>query len=218
MSYPLLDFHSVNMPDLVELPRFPPLTPANKNLNGAQGAQYEYLADMTKKTRTAHSKVPSTSSCDHSLLRQTQAPNANTFTSYTPTIVQPWVSLQLATAGLHPATEAEAAAMGVLSVTHAKYGIYAHSILAEKAGYSSVQVKEMLEGRCPADIGAREAAVYKLAVKLAQTRGPLDGESYDDALEVLGREGVLGVVQKAAAFMHASILMNAGNVGLPKGT
>jgi 4-carboxymuconolactone decarboxylase len=76
----------------------------------------------------------------------------------------------------------------------------------------------MLEGRCPADVGAREAAVYKLAVKLAQTRGPLDGESYDKALEVLGREGVLGAVQQAAAFMHASILMNAGDVGLPKGT
>jgi hypothetical protein len=25
-------------------------------------------------------------------------------------------------------------------------------------------------------------------------------------------------VQQAAAFMHASILMNAGDVGLPKGT
>jgi 4-carboxymuconolactone decarboxylase len=172
----------------------------------------------SRKTLTAHSKVLSTSSCEHSLLLyQTQTPNTNTLPRYTPTLVQPWVSLQLATAGLHPATEAEAAVLGVLSVTHARYGIYAHSILAEKAGYSSVQVKEMLEGRCPADVGEREAAVYKLAVKLAQTRGPLDGESYDEALEVLGREGVLGAVQQAAAFMHASILMNAGDVGLPNG-
>jgi hypothetical protein len=37
------------MPDPAELPRFPPLTPANKNLNEAQGAQYAYLAEMTKK-------------------------------------------------------------------------------------------------------------------------------------------------------------------------
>ncbi|PQE08973.1 Carboxymuconolactone decarboxylase-like protein [Rutstroemia sp. NJR-2017a WRK4] len=196
------------MSDPVELPRFPPLTPANENLNEAQGAQYEYLTDMTKKV---YGNKIITQDPEGAL----QGPL--NILLYTPTLVQPWVSLQLATAGLHPATEAEAAVLGVLSVTHASYGIYAHSILAEKAGYSSEQVKEMLEGRCPADVGAREAAVYKLAAKLAQTRGPLDGESYDEALKVLGREGVLGAVQQAAAFMHASILMNAGDVGIPYG-
>jgi 4-carboxymuconolactone decarboxylase len=117
-------------------------------------------------------------------------------------MVQPWVNLQLATAGLLPAIEAEAAVLGVLSVTHATYGIYAHTILAEKAGFTSAQVKAMLAGDCPSGITARQSAVYRLAAKLAQTRGPLDSASFNEALSVLGRAGVTGAVQQGCCF-HA---------------
>jgi 4-carboxymuconolactone decarboxylase len=113
--------------------------------------------------------------------------------------------------------EAESAVLGVLSVTNAAFGIYAHTILAEKAGYTPEQVKSMLAGTCPSDITARQGAIYKLAIKLAQTRGPLDSESYDEAFSVLGHAGITGAINQAAAFMFVSLLLNAGDVQMPAG-
>jgi hypothetical protein len=79
--------------------------------------------------------------------------------------------------------------LGVLSVNKARYGIYAHTILAQKAGFTLAQVEDMLAGICPEGVSVRQVAIYKLGVKLAQMRGPLDEVSYNDAFAVLGREG-----------------------------
>jgi hypothetical protein len=75
----------------------------------------------------------------------------------------------------------------------------------------------MLAGVCPSSITTREAAIYKLAVKLAQTREPLDTESFNAALAVLGPDGVAGTIQQSAAFMYSAVMLNAGNVYLPSG-
>lgn len=125
--------------------------------------------------------------------------------------------MQVAVAGLLVPIEAEAAVLGLLSITKATFAIYAHTIIAEKAGYTPAQVKAMLAGTCPADITARERVIYKLAIKLCQTRGPLDAESYNDAVSVLGTAGFAGVIQQSAASMYAIMMLNAGDVGLPSG-
>lgn len=128
------------------------------------------------------------------------------------------MTLQLAVGALsNTSLEAEAAVLGVLSVTHATYGIYAHTILSEKAGFTSAQVTEMLAGKTPSTITARAAAVYKLAIQLAQTRGPLDTASFNAALSVLGHAGVNAAIQQTAAFMYASIMLNGGDVCAPSG-
>ncbi|EHL02473.1 hypothetical protein M7I_1554 [Glarea lozoyensis 74030] len=129
-------------------------------------------------------------------------------------MAQPWCNLQLATAGLLPPVEAESAVLGVLSITRAVYGIYAHTILAQKAGFTLSQVEAMLAGDCPSDITERQSAIFKLAVKLAQMRGPLDSVSFNEALFVLGRDGVTAAIQQSAAFMHAAILLNAADIVL----
>jgi 4-carboxymuconolactone decarboxylase len=164
--------------------------------------------------RMAHCKVLSTNYCSYSHQPWFPATNSN---SYTPSLVQPFISNQLAVAGLLAAIENEAAVLGVLSVNKATYGIYAHTILAQKAGYTLEQVEAMLAGTCPADITARQAAIYNLAVKLAQMRGPLDAESFNAALSVLGRDGVASAIQQSAAFMYAAVMLNAGDVCLPPG-
>jgi hypothetical protein len=47
---PSLSCTSFNMPNSTEpAPRFPPLTPANGNLDADQLVHYEFLADITKK-------------------------------------------------------------------------------------------------------------------------------------------------------------------------
>ncbi|KAF7951878.1 hypothetical protein EAE96_007175 [Botrytis aclada] len=134
---------------------------------------------------------------------------------YTPTIAQPWVNLQLAVAGLLVPSEAECAVLGVLSVTKARYGIYAHKILAEKAGLTASQAAAMLAGDCPSSVTPRQKAVYEVAVKLAHTRGPLDMLSFKTAEAVLGQAGILGAIQQSAALMYASMMLNAGDVCLP---
>ena len=121
----------------------------------------------------------------------------------------------MAIAGILPKLEAEAAILGVLSVTKAAYGIYAHTILAEKAGHTSEQVKSMLAGICPTTVTERQAVIFNLAVKLAETSCPLDKKSFDDAASVLGLEGTAAAIQQTAAFMYASIMLNAGDVSVP---
>jgi hypothetical protein len=104
-----------------------------------------------------------------------------------------------------------------LSINKARYGIYAHTILAQKAGFTLAQVEDMLAGICPEGIPARQLAIYNLGVKLAQMRGPLDTASYNAAFAVLGREGVAATVPQAAAFMYSALMLNAGDVCLPEG-
>ncbi|RDW59414.1 hypothetical protein BP6252_12501 [Coleophoma cylindrospora] len=188
--------------------RFPPLTPANGSLDAAQALEYEYLVDVTKKV---YGNKIVTVDADGA------AQGPFNVLLYTPTVAQPWVKLQLAVAGLLTPLESEAAVLGVLSVTKAAYGIYAHSILAEKVGYTPEQVQAMLAGTCPSDITARQGAIHTLAIKLAQTRGPLDMESFESAVSVLGRAGVASAVQQSAAFMYAAMMLNAGDVGVPLG-
>jgi hypothetical protein len=108
--------------------------------------------------------------------------------------------------------------LGVLSVKKAAYGIYAHTILAGKAGYTMEQVKSMLSGQYPPGITARQEAMYKLAVQLARMKIPLDPDCYNDAVSVLGLEGVAKVTQQVAAFMYAAMILSVGDVKLPPKT
>ncbi|TGO14829.1 hypothetical protein BTUL_0048g00700 [Botrytis tulipae] len=166
--------------------RFLPLTPSSDNLDEAQLFQYNYLANTTK---AVYKNTTVTEDADGSL----QGPF--NMLLYTPTIVQPWVNLQLAVAGLLVPSEAECAVLGVLSVTKATYGIYAHKILAEKAGLTASQVAGILAGDCPSSVTPSQKAVYEVAVKLAQTRGPLNMPSFKAAEAVLGQAGILGAIQ-----------------------
>ncbi|TGO83894.1 hypothetical protein BPOR_0578g00030 [Botrytis porri] len=180
--------------------RFPPLTPSSDKLDEAQLVQYNYLANITK---SVYKNTMVTEDADGSLQG--------------PFNILLLVNLQLAVAGLLVTSEVECVVLGVLSVTKATYEIYAYRILADKAGLSASQVEEMLAGDCPSCVTARQKAVCEDAVKLAQTRGPLDMQSFKAAEDVLGREGTMGAVQQSAAFMYASIMLNAGDVGLLAG-
>ncbi|KAF7915630.1 hypothetical protein BELL_0175g00050 [Botrytis elliptica] len=188
--------------------RFPPLTPSSDNLDEAQLVQYNYLANITK---AVYKNTIVTEDADGSL----QGPF--NMLLYTPTVAQPWVNLQLAVAGLLVPSEAECAVLGVLSVTKATYGIHAHKILAEKAGLTASQVVGMLAGDCSSRVTPRQKAVYEVAVKLARTRGPLDMPSFKAAEAVLGQAGIIGAVRQSAAFMYASMMLNAGDVYVIKG-
>ncbi|TVY40039.1 hypothetical protein LSUB1_G003941 [Lachnellula subtilissima] len=188
--------------------RFPPLSPSNNNLDAAQLVQYEFLINTTKKI---YGDTIITEGADGSL----QGPFNQLL--YTPTIVQSWTAQQLGAAGLMTSKENEAAVLGILSINRATYGLYAHTLLAQKAGFTLEQVLSMLAGFCATGLSTRESAIYNLAVKLAQMRGPLDQASYDAAFAVLGHEGVEATIQQAAAFSYSAMMLNAGDVCVPQG-
>lgn len=95
--------------------------------------------------------------------------------------------------------------------------MYLHTILAEKAGLTATQVNSMLAGKCPTTLTARQAAAYKLAVKIAALKGPLDLASFKDAEAVLGTIGVEGVTQQTATSMLAIVMLNVGDICVPAG-
>ncbi|PQE19182.1 hypothetical protein CJF30_00007518 [Rutstroemia sp. NJR-2017a BBW] len=188
-------------------PRFPHLTPTS-DLNETQLTTYNYLL---AGTRAVYSGVIVTEAADGSL----HGPFG--LLMHTPSIASNWINLQLSISSLLTPPESEAAVLGVLSITQAAYGVYAHAILAEKAGYTAAQVQAMLSGTCPSDITSRQAACWSLGVKLAQTRGPLDEVAFRGARDVLGTETLAAVIHQVGAFVYTSVMLNAGDVGLPDG-
>ncbi|KAI9644465.1 hypothetical protein NHQ30_006486 [Ciborinia camelliae] len=156
------------------------------SLKSSRPILYNYLANITKKV---YDTTLVTEDADGSL----QGPF--NLLLYTPTVTQPWVNLHLTVAGLLVPSEAESAVLGDLSIAKVRYGIYAHTILAEKAGLNPAQITAILAGECSSCVIARQEAVYQVAVKLAQTRGLLDTESFNAVEAVLGKAGVLGAIQ-----------------------
>ncbi len=84
-----------------------------------------------------------------------------------------------------------------------------------KVGLSLEQVSSAIEGSTPEVLTDIEVAVYKLALKLARARGPLDKESWQEAERKLGREGAARIGHVVAWFVYNCTLLNLGAVDVP---
>ncbi|KAG9238231.1 AhpD-like protein [Amylocarpus encephaloides] len=185
--------------------RFPPVTPSI--LTPEQKPLYELMDNVTKATYGTTIKLKSS---DGALLGPFNP------MLYTPTLITPWLQLQANIGALAVARDREIAILACLSQSPAPYGVYAHTIIAKKAGFTEDQVEAMLVARTPRGLGRREAMVWEFSLELTQMKGPMEKDTYKRAEKVLERDGIAALIHTVGAFMYTSVLLNAADVCAPE--
>ena len=109
----------------------------------------------------------------------------------------------------------ELACLAVIAVFDVPFIRYAHERIGVKVGLSLDQVSSAIEKNTPEDLTDIEVVVYKLALKLARARGPLDKESWQEAERELGREGAARIGYVVAWFVYKCTLLNLGAIDVP---
>lgn len=138
--------------------------------------------------------------------------------SYTEDISDAWFALASKVMRQQRLTfkEKELCILAVLSEYDVPYVHYAHSEIALFAGFTKEQVQQAIHGKLPDGLAGRESAVYGLAFKLAKLHGPLNDESFEQASEILGKDGVAGVAHIVSSYIYVAMLSNISGTGAPK--
>jgi hypothetical protein len=115
--------------------------------------------------------------------------------------------------------EREIAILAALATSYNPFGLYAHTHISlhEPVSLTLQQVKEMREGKCPDDLDDREKVMYRFARECVSSRGIVKEEAWQEAISVLGREKMEGVVHMAGAWTYSGILLNTAGMIVPEG-
>lgn len=106
----------------------------------------------------------------------------------------------------------------VILVTGAAFGcryeLYAHEIVARRAGLSSAQIAAIVAGQRPTDLSPAEAICYDVAVVLVNGK-VLPEATYQLALQTFGAQQLAEVVYLVANYSQLAVLLNAYDVPAP---
>ncbi|PVI02109.1 hypothetical protein DM02DRAFT_641479 [Periconia macrospinosa] len=75
------------------------------------------------------------------------------------------------------------------------------------------QVKSIIEGTKPADLTPAGSAAYDAVTYLVTTPGPLPLQYWETCIDVLGKDGTIGIIHLVGMHIGASIIANA--IGAP---
>ncbi len=114
-----------------------------------------------------------------------------------------------------PKDIAELVILRVVCHEGAQYGIYAHTLLAEKAGLSQDTIAALLAGRRPAGLAADAQAAYDLADALCGP-GPVADDVYAAASACFGGEGTMTLACTVGLFKFLAAVMNTFNEPRPE--
>lgn len=109
----------------------------------------------------------------------------------------------------------EIAILVTVSGAKAHYGMYAHTMLAQRFGVSDEQIAQIMAGIKPTDLGEKESAAYDLAVALNGV-GAIAGSVYDRSVAVLGQGGFNALVMAVGMFKMVGTILNAFNEPVPE--
>lgn len=77
-------------------------------------------------------------------------------------------------------------------------------------------MQQAVQGKLPDGLDSRESAAYSLALTLSRQHGPLNHESFEQAKEILGRDGVAGVAHIVGGYIYLAMLSNISGANTPK--
>ncbi|RVX70790.1 hypothetical protein B0A52_05441 [Exophiala mesophila] len=101
------------------------------------------------------------------------------------------------------------------SRSQAAYENYAHHIIATKrAGITEDELHEIHAGRCPDTLTDEGKAAFHLASALGKPE-VLDQAAYDNAVQVLGKDGAAAVIHYTGFYSYVGILLNGFDVKAP---
>lgn len=111
----------------------------------------------------------------------------------------------------------EVAILAVGAHYNAKYEIYAHGNVARKVGLKQSQIDLMCRREKPKDLDSQGSVAYDVAVDLVSKSGggKLSDSLYQKAVESLGQEGTMALVQFVGFYAYTCIVLNGFDVGVP---
>ena len=96
----------------------------------------------------------------------------------------------------------------------ARYELYAHEFIAEKAGLTQAKIAALSAGARPSDLTADEAVAFDLASAL--TRGAqLPESTYQAALKAFGEAGAGELIFLIGFYCLISVVLNGFDVSVP---
>lgn len=125
---------------------------------------------------------------------------------------------KLSTLGQIPEDAREVAILTVGARFEADYERYAHKLHGMKlAGLSQEQVDLLAIGKRPEGLSKAADLAYDASNHLANVPGPLPQHLFDACESTFGRDGTLLLIHYTALYCYLCVLLNAGDVLLPKG-
>ena len=140
------------------------------------------------------------------------------FFIYHPELGKQLYELQLACGRLPlPADVREVAILTAASQFGDTFASYAHEGLAiHTCKFSEDQAQSLRRGQKPNGLTKECSIAYDVAKSLSGSRGPLPGNLWDEAVEVLGKDSTVTLIQYIAFYSYVAIVLNGVNAGIPK--
>lgn len=116
-----------------------------------------------------------------------------------------------------PPSAKEAVILTTGALFSCAYERYAHENVAEKTGaLSASQVKELAQGRKPADADHAIATAFDVTMGLVQQKGPLEEALFQRARKQFGDDGALALTHYAGLYCYTCVILNGADVPIPK--
>ena len=124
-----------------------------------------------------------------------------------------WVRSDQAGSSLPPAVR-EVVILTVGVAWQSAYELYSHTAAARHAGLAESVIDGLLDHSPNDDFSPAELAAHRFTDELVRTRAISD-ETYQQALDVFGRDGVIDMVHLIGIYLATSALLNAFNIPAP---
>jgi 4-carboxymuconolactone decarboxylase len=108
----------------------------------------------------------------------------------------------------------ELAILAAVTGANAAYAVWAHTILAQKAGLSDDKIAAVVAGHPSPDFTHEERVAYELATALLKP-GPIPTITYDRSVETFGEMGTMKLIYAIGSFKNTATILNAYNEPIP---
>ena len=92
---------------------------------------------------------------------------------------------------------------------------YAHAIIAQIAGITESELREIHAGRCPDTLTEEGKAAFEVAMGLSKP-GPLDQAIWDRGVKVLGKDGTAAVIHCTGFYLYIGTILNGFDAKIPQ--
>ncbi len=101
-------------------------------------------------------------------------------------------------------------------IANAQYEWWAHEPIARKAGLSDDVMRDLQQCRRPASMRDDERLVYDYCIQLSLNHRVPDA-LWQEAVDKMGEQAVIDLTVLSGTYVMVSMLLNATQVGIPKG-
>ena len=108
----------------------------------------------------------------------------------------------------------EVVILTVGAVWKSGYEIYAHSVVARKAGLPEQAIRELVAGGCPEELTDQEKTAHRYARQLS-VEHRVDDALYRAAEQTFGSQGLMDLAYLLGQFYTVCVLLNAFEVPVP---